>query len=260
MCNSSHVRTALFRAPLLAIFTSSLLLWSLSVPASCRRLRETPRPSGVPAGAQLDRKTGLWTHQTQTAFQQYFAEGGLSAEGALRQGRREGPWRAWSMDGRTVITTGRYLAGRRDGTWRHFDDEGRLYLLIHYARAPVRDFGFFSHPDYGNENGPYERYFPDGSLEERGTFRGGYYEGEMVRYHRNGRVAVRGTFRKDLMEGTWSYYYPEGSLERTETYVEGRLGGLLSNYHPDGSVYQKALYERGGRKALLELHPRSAKP
>ena len=236
--------------------TAPAAIFLLAV-AACGRLGAPVRPSGVPEGAEQDRKTGLWTYETTTSFIQYFSDGKVAARGSLVQGRREGAWTAWSMDGSVIITTGTYRKGRRDGLWKHFDDRGRLYLTMRYAPKPVRDFGFFFHPDYGNENGAYERFFPDGKIEERGEFRGGFYEGPVVRFQRNGRPAVRGTYRRDLMDGPWTYYYPEGGIERTETYVTGQLNGRLTNYHPDGSVYQVALFRSGNRVRILELHPRS---
>ena len=223
----------------------------------CGRLRKPERPVGVPAGAERERKTGMWTLATPTSFTQYFADGTVATKGTISHGSREGEWRAWSMDGKVLISVGNYQRGRRDGLWKHFDDRGRLYLVMHYAPKPARDFFGFSHPDYGNENGPYERFFPDGRLEERGEFRGGFYHGPVVRYHWNGRVAMRGEYRKDQMYGTWTYYYPEGARERTEPYLDGLLEGRVANYHPDGSVYQEALFHKGSRISTMALHPRA---
>lgn len=220
---------------------------------SCARLKEPVRPPGVPEAATQDSRTKIWVYTSDTEQVTYFRNGIVAQRGALANGLREGVWRSWSLDGRTIVSEGAYRNGRRDGVWRYYDNRGQLYQTQSYQPKPARSFGIFFHPDYGNENGPYARYFPDGSLEERGTFVGGYYEGPMQRHHRNGRVAVRGSYHRDQKSGQWNYYYPEGNLERTEHYEDGQLHGILHNYHPDGSTYQIAEFVRGKKVRTRQL-------
>lgn len=214
----------------------------------CKRLKVPPLPEGVPAQSTYNRKTRLYSHKTATGlYTVYYDNGILAQRGETENGRRRGIWLKYSLDGNSITASGRYEDDRRIGTWRYFDQKGSLYLTIRYKKTPVRDFGFLYHRDYGNENGPYERYFPDGSLEERGQFRGGYYHGLIVRYYRNGRKLMVGKYLRDKKTGLWKYYYPEGVLEREEIYKNGRLHGLLRNFKPDGRLYQKVLFHNGKR-------------
>lgn len=226
---------------------------------ACDRLQQPPRPNGVPEGAIRDRNTRLWVHRTaDNRLNYYHSDGARARTGQLASGTtsREGVWRAYASDGERLTSVGAYLNNWRDQEWRYFDDAEQLYLTVEYQPEPKRFFGFLGITDYGNENGPFERYFPDGSLEERGVFWSGYYHGPITRFHRSGRKALEGRYEKDLPVGIWRYYYPEGGLEREERYLNGQLDGPLRNYHPDGSLYHETVFAAGKEIGPKRIFPR----
>ena len=279
---------------------SLLALLVLAAPA-CERLRQPPRPNGVPEAAVRDRSVNLWMYRADDhRFYMYYETGAVARTGQMQPGTniRTGEWRTYASDGERVTSVGVYLENWRDGIWRYFDDTERahqdriaqrvfgtqvdvalvcadrkarnhhafddterVYLTVAYQPEPKRFFGFLGITDYGNENGPFERFFPDGSLEERGVFWSGYYHGPIVRYHRNGNKAFEGNYEKDEPVGLWRYYYPEGNLEREESYRAGRLHGTLRNYYPDGRLYQETVFENGReigpKRVFLEPSPAS---
>lgn len=215
--------------------------------ASCdlkQRLRDKPRPLSVPAAAIRDRHSGLWIETTPDFTRTYFPEGKLASQGPMRLGMREGAWKTFSPEG-VVISEGRFLNDFRDGVWEYKDDQGQVYLTMTYASHPKRDLIALLTHDYGNENGPYKRYYPDGKLEEEGSFHAGYFDGPITRYHPNGRVLLRGQYQQDLMTGRWTYYYTDGKLLREETYAAGQLDGELRAFYPDGRLYMEAAYKAG---------------
>ena len=231
------------------------VLLFLFIFTSCERLFQPPRPPGVPEGARRDRRMGVWNYLSPAGeYRRFYSDGKTAIQGRIIKNMRQGLWRFYSIDGKTLVAEGKCLNNLRDGVWRFHDDRGRLYMTKTYRPTPVRNFGLVYTIDYGNENGPYERYFEDGRLEERGFYRGGYYEGNLRRYYRNGKPAVEGRYKKDLKAGVWRYYYPEGGLERTEEYRAGLLWGNLKNYRPDGSLRQIAVFHRG-KLQKRELFP-----
>jgi antitoxin component YwqK of YwqJK toxin-antitoxin module len=229
----------------IGILSAASVILTAGLSFSCRRLTEPPIPAAVPPQA-IRSGQGFWEHRSDGGeYIQYYPDGAVAKRGVIVNGLREGEWRSYSMNGIGITSIGRYHADWRDGLWEFFDTEGRLYYRIHYAEHPKREFISLITHDYGNENGNFERFFPDGRLEERGVFRGGYYDGPLVRYYRNGNIAVRGAYKKDKMEGPWIYYYPEGGIEREESYRNGTPDGVHRNFFPDGSLYQETHYKNG---------------
>ncbi len=226
----------------------SVLLFAVAL-VSCKdglaRLKEPPRPPGVPEGAERDRRSGVWGYQTDHDWTFYYADGKVFASGGLRLGLRQGEWNFYNVDGKTVLSTGRFVNDWRDGIWNYNDDRGTVFLTMTYAQEPKRDFVFLVTHDYGNENGPYVRHYPDGRIEEEGSFRAGYYEGPITRYHPNGRILLKGQYQKDQMVGRWLYYYPDGTLLREENYAQGLLEGPFKSYYPDGRIYVETSYKAG---------------
>ncbi|HBS03496.1 MAG TPA: hypothetical protein DEA96_00930 [Leptospiraceae bacterium] len=228
------------RSVFLVGFAGIVLLTS-----SCDRLKLPPRPDNVPENAEFDRRRDVWNVVEGEQFRQYYKNGKLSTEGQTKDGKRFGRWNWYAPDGRTLTTTGVYLNGRRDGLWKHFDDSGRLYLTIEYAPEPIDPVIGSISIDYGNENGPYKRYYPDGTLEEEGSHRAGKRDGTMKRYHPDGELMVLGQYRDGKKEGKWQYYHFSGALVRIEDYTDGKLEGNVITYHANGLPYSETLYRNG---------------
>ncbi len=228
------------------IVTAILLAAGLIFAAHCERLKNPPLPNGIPAGAVRDRKMGLWQHTTPDGqYSVYFADGKLAMTGKITGGLRSGVWNHFSMDGKVITTAGEYREDWKDGVWQYYDSDGRLYLRMEYRLQPRREFMLLFTHDYGNENGVYMRYFPEGTLEEKGNFTSGYYEGPVVRYYRSGKKAMEGQYEKDMLTGRWKYYYPEGAVEREENYHNGVLNGPMRCYYPDGKLRMETYYANG---------------
>lgn len=223
----------------------ALLALIVSTSASCERLSMPPRPDNVPESAEYDRKRSVWNVSTDQGFLQYYKDGKLSTEGKRLGGQRVGRWNWYAPDGKTLTTTGIYRNGRRDGLWKHFDDSGRLYLTIEYAPEPIDPIIGSLSIDYGNENGPYRRYYPDGTLEEEGAHRAGKKDGPMKRYHPDGSLMVNGQYDEGKKSGKWLYYRFSGDLVRIERYKDGKLEGNVLTYHANGLPYSETLYSQG---------------
>lgn len=240
--NTQYINRRKWHNPLwLSVFGSMLLM------VGCDRIVKIPPPEGVPESAQYDKVTGIWSDRKETGVQRsYYEDGDIAVQGKRVNGQRTGVWRTFTPGG-VVASEGEFKDDWRDGTWNFFDDQGELYLKIQYTEGPTRSFGFIVTHNYGNENGPYERYYPDGSLEERGEFHGGYFEGPVIRYYPDGKTALKGQFSGDKKNGLWRYYYPGGQLMKEETYKNGILNGPVRVFHEDGRVYHQSLYISGER-------------
>jgi antitoxin component YwqK of YwqJK toxin-antitoxin module len=208
---------------------------------------KVPPPEGVPESAEYDHTRGLWNDLHDNGVNRvFYADGDLAARGKKAKSKRIGIWKTYTPGG-VVASQGEFKNDWRDGFWSFFDDRGDLYLKLRYTDGPKRSFGFLVTTNYGNENGPYTRYFPGGRLEESGEYYSGYYEGPVVRYFPDGNTALKGQYSRDKKDGLWKYYYPGGRLMKEEHYKKGILNGPVRVYHADGRLYHESLYIDGER-------------
>lgn len=232
---ASNIRFSIFTALLIAPILLSI---------GCDRLVLPPLPDGVPEGASYDRRNRLWVIRRDNRELAFYANGKPAYAGELKDGRREGPWTSYAPDGKTVTTSGRYRNGRRDGIWVHRDDSGRLYVKIGYSPEPSNPVLSAVSEETGNENGPFERYYPDGRIELTGNYRAGVFDGLFRRYGRTGRIEYEGRYRDGLKEGLWKFYDRFGSLIREERYQNGELEGEFCIFRNGRAVF-KTVYAKG---------------
>ena len=55
----------------------------------------------------------------------------------------------------------------------------------------------------GPPDGPYESYFENGQLEQKGTYKDGELDGPYEIYHENGQLREKGTFKDNEKCGEW---------------------------------------------------------
>ncbi len=255
-----------FRIPSPATFSfassavlPAVLLISATFMGGCHRLTTPVPPKGVPAHAKLDKSTKQWVVTSKDGKQlRYFSNSRLAKKGQLKNKLPNGLWMHYARNG-VMTARGAYDEGKKVGQWKYWDQSGRLYLEQRYAAEPINAPLFKLDAEYGTENGPYRRFYPDGRVEEQGSFKAGKYHGQQVKFFQDGKVAARGRFEADLRVGRWLYYYPEGNLEREENYRKGALQGVYRNYHPDGSLKQELLFEAGKEvPGSRKFHPRKS--
>ncbi|MCB1166432.1 MAG: toxin-antitoxin system YwqK family antitoxin [Leptospiraceae bacterium] len=211
----------------------------------CDRLSLPPRPESIPDGATYDRRRDQWNYSKDSEVRQYYENGNLLLEGQMDGGSRIGTWNWYAPDGKTLTTTGVYRNGRRDGLWKHFDDSGRLYLTIEYKPEPLDPVIGAITIDYGNENGPYHRYYPDGTLEEKGSMVAGKKDGAMNRFFPDGGTMIQGQYEDGKKIGKWVYYHFSGTIVRLENYKAGLLDGTVKTFHANGLPYSETEYSSG---------------
>lgn len=101
--------------------------------------------------------TVLFHHDSTTTLRQFFSDGAIRSEGAMRNGRREGLWRFYFANGLPQVEAtylhgreqgaytvyresgipyyrGQYVDGRRVGTWELYNEEGTLTSTQDYGK------------------------------------------------------------------------------------------------------------------------------
>lgn len=213
----------------------------------CDRMVLPPRPAGVPEGSSFDRHHRVWFLREATRERSWYENGAPATDGSQLDGLADGRRRWYAPDGVTVTTEGVYSHGRRTGAWTHRDDAGVVYAVVRYADEPSDPELAAISMDTGNENGPLDRFYPDGQRELRGGYRAGRFHGRFVRYFRNGVVEYDGEYQNGHKEGLWRIYEPGGGLLREEHYRAGLLDGAFRIYDKSSQVTYEAYFEKGNR-------------
>jgi len=77
----------------------------------------------------------------------------------------------------------------------------------------------------GPPDGPYELYYDNGQLREKGTYVAGEPEGPGELYHDNGQLQWKGTYVAGELDGPYEQYYENGQVQWKGTYNMGQPCG-----------------------------------
>lgn len=197
---------------------------------------EKSRPATVPKNAAYEKKRNLYTQIENGIRRTWIETGELYSECQLdEQGREHGECKNYFPKTGKVVAEGKNIHGERDGVWHWYFPDGKIYYkltLAHDKKRPV----WIETNLLGNEHGPYERFYEDGKLDERGSYDGGYRTGSWEKFYRSGRLEYKGNYKKDKKTEDWKYYYSDGTLEVEEKFDSEGILIYRKTYFPDGKL------------------------
>jgi len=85
------------------------------------------------------------------------------------------------------------------------------------------------------DDGPFERWYIDGTKEYEAVFVRGKKEGTTLRYHRNGRIASREAYHDGTRNGPSVSWNDKGEKVKEEYWADGRPDGTWTVWE-DGRV------------------------
>lgn len=195
-------------------------------------------PPGIPEGAKFDRKKNLYTASDEEFKYVYYSNGSLYEKCEYNEpsSQLDGRCEAYLMNTDQIISYGNFKNGRRDGLWTWTFPNGQNYVVQNFVYGKKKEF-WIPVEIWGNENGPYKRYYPNGNLDEEGSFDTGEKSGYWKKYYPNGSLEYSGNYLKSKKILEWKYNYPNGKLEAKESYDQ--VGELLerTTYYPSGDVW-----------------------
>lgn len=203
-------------------------------------------------------------------FMQYkAADGYLSSEGYVLNGKPEGIWRNYYPDS-TLKSTGNRKNHLLDGIWKFYSPEGVLQKEINYA-AEKRDgitktyspdgFLLSEYPFVVDTiHGLAKTYHPNGRVYQLIPYVKGLMHGEMKTYTSEGRLTTIVEYkngvvyqredinRKDtsgLKQGTWKEFYENETVKSEGRYVNNVKVGYWKQYNKKGMLVETDKYEAG---------------
>ena len=81
---------------------------------------------------------------------------------------------------------------------------------------------------------PYEKFYENGQLEQRGNVKNKEPDGLWEWFHKNGQLEQRRTYNNGEMDGLWEGYYESGQLQLRGNYKNGKLNGPYETFYNNG--------------------------
>ena len=132
------------------------------------------------------------------AWSKWHQNGSLSHQGSYLHGKAHGPWTSWGPDGE-VRSAGEYLYGTKEGEWAETGENGDRISVAY------RD---------GKKYGVERVWQSDGvRMKSETTWYADQKEGPARTWHRNGQLGSRGAYTKDKPVGLWEYWNSDGTLD-----------------------------------------------
>ena len=172
-------------------------------------LQEGGNQEGYPNASDAKGRQGMWTIWGRMSPEKGYPPDGKIEEGPYKDGRKEGEWVKFHIDGKTPRLK-----------WMYIDNR---------------------------PNGPYTKYYENGIAMEEGKFTSGKQVEVFRRYYDTGVLSQEKYFNQEGREdGEVKYYYPNGQLEFQYMKVDGVTTGQATRYYENGDVKEIIMYNYDG--------------
>ena len=126
-----------------------------------------------------------------------------------------------------------YLRGKLVGNYSMYYPHGQVEMQVEQDGRGV-------------QQGIQTRYYPDGKISMRSTWRNGVQEGEEQAYHQSGKLIESRTYRNGARaDGLVETFDEHGKLRTRMTQLKGQAEGELLLFYPDGKVESRSQYVNG---------------
>ena len=126
-----------------------------------------------------------------------------------------------------------YLRGKLVGNYSMYYPHGQVEMQVEQDGRGV-------------QQGIQTRYYPDGKISMRSTWRNGVQEGEEQAYHQSGKLIESRTYRNGARaDGLVETFDEHGKLRTRMTQIKGQAEGELLLFYPDGKVESRSQYVNG---------------
>ena len=99
----------------------------------------------------------------------------------------------------------------------------------------------------GRRHGLFTFYHDNGQPKERGAFSDGARSGIWTTWHQNGRKQSEGLYEDDRKIGDWREWHDNEQLSEEAKFVDGKMHGVVTVYFPNGERRQQWHFENGVR-------------
>ena len=95
----------------------------------------------------------------------------------------------------------------------------------------------------GKVDGPYESYYENGQLWEKGNLNNEKLDGLIERFHKNGQLKLKVTYKNGKLDGLHEEFYENGQLRGKTIYKNDLIEGTSEDYFDNGQLHSKIRYK-----------------
>ena len=190
----------------------------------------------IPENARFDKSRQVYFYENEGNEFAYYKNGTLYYK-CLKKEENTKICHYFSKEGK-IIGKGELVNNLKNGFWTWNFLNKTTFLKQNHNYKNKRNFWIPTN-SVGNENGIFERFYPNGKLELIGFYEFGYKNKVWEKFYPNGQLEFKGEYTKDKKIKKWTYFYPNGKLEAEEIFdLQGELV-LRTTFKPDGVLICK---------------------
>lgn len=188
----------------------------------------------------------------------YFADGKVSSEGFMRDGKPDGYWKTYWENG-IVKAEGNRKNFELDSIWSFYDETGKISLQITYMKGKKEGIRRTYREDevieenFSNDikQGLTINYYPDGTIKRSVNFENGLENGFAREYDSHGTIVTLIEYRRGFIvdreninrrdkngmkQGRWKFFYENGKVKTEGTYRDDKRNGYFKEYDEKGNL------------------------
>lgn len=195
----------------------------------------------------------------------YYANGKLSSEGTIRDGKPDGYWKTYYETGK-IKSEGNRKNFILDSVWKFYTPKGLMYVAFTYGAGKKNGYKYSYSPDVkdssigiltSKENFVNDTlqglayYYKAGKLHNTIFFKDGLAEGKAYEFSPDSLITTitlyKGGFVRKVTkinrynsqnhkEGLWQTFYKNGIVKWEGTYADGKREGYFKTYDQSGSM------------------------
>lgn len=205
----------------------------------------------------------------------YFADGKLSSEGFMRDGKPDGYWKTYWENG-VVKAEGNRKNFELDSIWSFYDESGKISLQITYLKGKKEGIRRTYREDevieenFSNDikQGLTINYYPDGTIKRSVNFENGLENGFAREYATDGTIVTLIEYRRGFVvdreninrhdksgmkQGRWKFFYDNGKVKTEGTYRNDKRNGYFKEYDEKGNLTDVSKFVNDVREEAPEL-------
>jgi antitoxin component YwqK of YwqJK toxin-antitoxin module len=146
-----------------------------------------------------------------------------------------------------VRTSGPYTNdGKPTGQHVNFDTSGTAIFSEIWLNGILISKGAID--SSFRKQGPWEEYYPDGTLKSKGSYLNDVKTGEWNYFFQEGQKEQIGGYKNGKPDGNWRWFYESGKTLREEKYRFGKLDGYATDYSINGDTLAFGEFVDGERE------------
>jgi uncharacterized protein len=193
-----------------------------------------------------------------------YANGQISSEGFIKNGKPDGYWKSYYESG-TLKSEGNRLNFELDSLWKFYNQDGKLMVEIFYREGKKNGLKIsWLDQEVVKENfrndvkeGFTRYYYPNGKLKQEIPFYKGLEQGYGKEYSTEGFIITLTEYKRGFIvdrlrinrkdgsgkkQGHWCTFYEKGSIKSEITYKDDMKNGYFKEYAENGDLLKISKY------------------